>query len=382
MKEFDIKTKIYFGQDSLDRLKAMPYQRVMIIADPFVVSSGMVQHAVRRLQAAGKTYSIYSDVVPDPPIEKVVAGIGAALQFRPEVIVAIGGGSAIDLSKSVRKFARYVDPTFSARLIAVPTTSGTGSEVTCFAVITDPEKNVKYPLTSDDLVPDEAILDEVLVKSVPASVTADTGMDVMTHALEAYVSIQNNEFSGAFAEKAVEICGQFLLRSQADNNDTHARRKMHVASCLAGLAFNASSLGLNHGMAHQLGAVFHIPHGRANSILLPHIIEYNSEINLYSRSKSSYAPCVQKYCNMARILGVNNLNEVVTVHALINQVRFMATEMHMPTRVSEALPKLTKEEYEAQISLMAKNALQDGCTATNPRIPTEDDVIELYKKIW
>lgn len=157
---------------------------------------------------------------------------------------------------------------------------------------------------------------------------------------------------------------------------------MHVASCLAGLAFNASSLGLNHGMAHQLGAVFHIPHGRANSILLPHIIEYNSEINLYSRSKSSYAPCVQKYCNMARILGVNNLNEVVTVHALINQVRFMATEMHMPTRVSEALPKLTKEEYEAQISLMAKNALQDGCTATNPRIPTEDDVIELYKKIW
>ena len=118
MKEFDIKTKIYFGQDSLDRLKAMPYQRVMIIADPFVVSSGMVQHAVRRLQAAGKTYSIYSDVVPDPPIEKVVAGIGAALQFRPEVIVAIGGGSAIDLSKSVRKFARNVDPTFSARLIA------------------------------------------------------------------------------------------------------------------------------------------------------------------------------------------------------------------------------------------------------------------------
>ena len=117
-------------------------------------------------------------------------------------------------------------------------------------------------------------------------------------------------------------------------------------------------------------------------MLLPHIIEYNSEINLYSRSKSSYAPCVQKYCNMARILGVNNLNEVVTVHALINQVRFMATEMHMPTRVSEALPKLTKEEYEAKISLMAKNALQDGCTATNPRIPTEDDVIELYKKIW
>lgn len=382
MKEFDVRTRVYFGQDALDRLKEMPYKRVLIIADPFVVTSGMVQHAVRRLQEVGIAYSIYSDVVPDPPIDKVVGGIGAALQFRPEVIVAIGGGSAIDLSKAVRKFAKNVDPTFDAKLIAVPTTSGTGSEVTCFAVITDPEKGTKYPLTSPELIPDEAILDEVLVKSVPAAVTADTGMDVMTHAFEAYVSIQNNEFTGAFAEKAVEICGQFLLRSHADNNDTHARRKMHIASCLAGLAFNGSSLGLNHGMAHQLGAVFHIPHGRANSILLPFIVEYNSEINLYSRSKSSYAPCVQKYCNMARILGVSNLNEIVTVRALINYIRFMSNEMGMPQRVSEACPNLTEEEYLSKVSMMAKNALQDGCTATNPRIPTLDDVIELYKAIW
>ena len=157
---------------------------------------------------------------------------------------------------------------------------------------------------------------------------------------------------------------------------------MHVASCLAGLAFNASSLGLNHGMAHQLGAVFHIPHGRANSILLPYIIEFNSEIKLYSRSKTSYAPCVTKYCNMARILGVSHLNEIVTIRALISYIRFMSTEMGMPQSVSEALPNLTKEEYESKISLMAKNALQDGCTATNPRIPTVDDVIELYKMIW
>ena len=176
MKEFDVRTRIYFGQDSLDRLKEMPYKRVMLIADPFVVTSGLIQHAVRRLHESGAEYTIYSDVVPDPPIEKVVAGIGAVLEFRPEVIVAIGGGSAIDLSKSIRKFARNVDASFNAKLIAVPTTSGTGSEVTCFAVITDPEKNVKYPLTSNELIPDEAILDEVLVKSVPAAITADTGM--------------------------------------------------------------------------------------------------------------------------------------------------------------------------------------------------------------
>ena len=222
----------------------------------------------------------------------------------------------------------------------------------------------------------------MLVKSVPPSVTADTGMDVMTHAIEAYVSTENNEFSGALAEKAVEITGQFLIRSYSSCDDTHARRKMHIASCLAGLAFNSASLGLNHGMAHQLGAHFHIPHGRANAILLPYIIEFNSGITLINRSQREYPSCVRKYCNLARILGVSNMNEVTTIRALISYLHFLNAEMGIPSKVSDACPKLSEAEYTAAISAMADAALADGCTSTNPRTPTKDEVMEIYKKIW
>lgn len=381
MKNFEVKTKICFGQNALDRLLELKGEKVLIVADPFVVSGGLIRLVTGRLEQEKIPYSTFSDVVPDPPMEKVIEGVSMALREHPTCIVAIGGGSAIDLSKSVRKFATQIEAGFNPRLIAIPTTSGTGSEVTSFAVITDAEKGVKYPLSEESMIPDEAILDEELVKSVPASITADTGMDVMTHAIEAYVSTNNNEFSAALAEKSVEICGQFLLRSFNDNNDTHARRKMHIASCLAGLAFNSASLGLNHGMAHQLGANFHIPHGRANAILLPYIIEYNSEINMHSKSRSVYAPCVRKYCNMARILGVSNFNEITTIRALISYIQFMNKEMNIPLSVS-ALGGISEGEYMAKVEFMAEMALKDACTATNPRVPTKTEVMALYRQIW
>jgi len=319
--------------------------------------------------------------VPDPPIEKVIKGVSAVLEEKAEYIIAIGGGSAMDTAKAVRKFAGQIDKNYHPKLICIPTTSGTGSEVTSFAVISDEKNNTKIPLSSPDMLPEEAILDEVLVKSVPKSITADTGMDVLTHAIEAYVSINNNEFSGALAEKAVEICGQFLLRSYADNNDTHARRKVHIASCLAGLAFNSASLGLNHGMAHQLGAKFHIPHGRANAILLPYIIEYNSDIRSSTKSQKEYRSCVRKYCNIARILGVSNLNEVTTVRAIVSYIQFMMQEMNMPLKVSQVIG-IDEKEYFASIDQMAEDALKDTCTLTNPRVPTKEEIVELYKKIW
>ncbi len=381
MKNFEVKTKITFGENALARLETLGACRVMIVADPFVVNGGLISYITAPLDRAGATHVIFDDVVPDPPIDKIIAGVRRLLDFRPDVIVAVGGGSAMDLSKGVRKFAAQMDASLSPRLIAIPTTSGTGSEVTSFAVITDPEKNRKYPLCSEDMLPDEAILDEELVKSVPPSITADTGMDVMTHAIEAYVSVRNNEFSGALAEKSVEICGQFLLRSYASCEDTHARRKMHIASCLAGLAFNSASLGLTHGMAHQLGAKFHVPHGRANAILLPYIIEYNSRIDLSSRSREKYDPCVRKYCNVARILGVSNLNEVTTIHALVAYLRFMCSEMNIPARVSE-LGSISEGEYMAAVEDMATAALADATTATNPRVPTHDEVAALFRKIW
>lgn len=382
MKEFHINTEIFFGENALDRLSQLTYERVLLVSDPFVVKSGLVKLLTSRLEAARIEYDLFTDIVPDPPIEKVIAGVSAALKTHAPCMIAVGGGSAIDSAKAIRKFANQIEPAYFPHLIAVPTTSGTGSEVTCFAVLSDPEKGRKYPLASEDLIPDEAILDEVLVKSVPASVTADTGMDVLTHAIEAYVSTANNEFSGALAEKAVEIAGQFLIRSYSSCEDTHARRKMHIASCLAGLAFNSASLGLNHGMAHQLGAHFHIPHGRANAILLPYIIEYNSRVKPTNRSQKEYDPCVRKYCNLARILGVSNMNEVTTVRSLISYMHFLNSDMQIPSRVSEACPNLTEAEYLAAIESMAEAALCDGCTATNPRTPTKEEVMELYRKIW
>lgn len=382
MKDFHINTEIFFGENALDRLTQLQFKSVLIITDPFVVNSGMATLLTARLERARIEYELFTDVVPDPPVDKVISGVAAALSKKHPCIIGVGGGSAIDTAKAVRKFATQMDETYKPYLIAIPTTSGTGSEVTCFAVISNPAEGRKYPLAEEELLPDEAILDEVLVKSVPASVTADTGMDVMTHAIEAYVSTNNNEFSGALAEKAVEISGQFLIRSYSSNEDTHARRKMHIASCLAGLAFNSASLGLNHGMAHQLGARFHIPHGRANAILLPFIIEFNSGIGLTNRSQKDYPPCVRKYCNLARILGVSNMNEVTTIRALISYLHFLNAEMGIPSKVSDACPNLSKEDYEAAIDAMADAALRDGCTATNPRIPLKSEVMDMYRKIW
>ena len=379
MKSFDIRTKIYFGDKALDRLLEINYKRVMVITDPFIEKSGLLTEVTGRLQQAFIDFSVFSDVVPDPPLDKISAGVKALLDFDPDCVVAIGGGSAIDSAKSIREFASRAT-TKDIALIAIPTTSGTGSEVTSFAVITDNEKNIKYPLVSESMLPTEAILDATLVKSVPASVTADTGMDVLTHAIEAYVSKNNNEFSAALAEKAIEICGTFLLRSYLDNTDSHARKKMHVASCLAGLAFNSASLGLNHGIAHAIGARFHIPHGRANAIVLPHIIEFNSGINKHSKSRSDYPKCVEKYCNVAKLLGVNNFNEITTIHALTGWVNFMNKEMNIPLSISQC--GIDKNEYMNAVEQMAEKALADACTATNPRVPSKSDVCLILEHLY
>lgn len=381
MKSFGIHTQIYFGEGALERLQQLPYKRVLIITDPFVVTSGMIELITHPLENARINYEIFKDVVPDPPVEKIAVGVKAMLDYKPDCIVAVGGGSAIDSSKSIREFALKADNYGKVGLIAIPTTSGTGSEVTSFAVISDPQAKMKYPLVSPDLTPDEAILDAELVRSVPPAITADTGMDVFTHALEAYVSLNNNEFSAALAEKAIEIIGVFLLRAYLDGNDMHARQKMHAASCLAGLAFNSASLGLNHGMAHQLGSNFHIPHGRANAMLLPHIIEFNSNINKHSRSQKEYLPAVKKYSTVANNLGLSSYNKIMSVRSLVNWTQFMLKEMDIPLSISQ-MGNITEEEYMAAIPAMADAALADACTATNPRPVTRADVMQIYRDLW
>ena len=379
MKSFDIRTKIYFGENALDRLNDLPYKRVMIITDPFIETSGLLSLVTERLHHAFIDFTIFKDVVPDPPLEKIALGVKKLMEYNPDCIVTVGGGSAIDSAKAIREFALRANPREIA-LIAIPTTSGTGSEVTSFSVVTDTQNDIKYPLVSDSMLPTEAILDAELVKSVPASVTADTGMDVLTHAIEAYVSINNNEFSAALAEKAIEICGTFLLRSYLDHNDKHARAKMHVASCLAGLAFNSASLGLNHGIAHAVGARFHIPHGRANAIVLPHVIEFNSGINKHSKSKKEYPKCVEKYCNVAKLLGVNNFNEITTIRALVGWIHFMNKEMNIPLSISQC--GVEKSEYMNAVDAMAEKAIADACTATNPRVPSKAEVCLILEHMY
>ena len=351
------------------------------MTEPCIAQGDLIDLVTEPLKRGNKQFEVFKDVVPDPPIEKISEGVKKMLEYRPDAIVAVGGGSAIDSSKSIREFALRVDHYAEVGLIAIPTTSGTGSEVTSFAVVTDPAAKVKYPLVSYSMMPDEAILDAELVKSVPPAVTADTGMDVFTHALEACVSINRSDFSNALAEKAIEICGVFLLRAFLDGSDMHARQKMHSASCLAGLAFNTASLGLNHGMAHQLGATFHIPHGRANAMLLPHIIEFNSDINKHSKSRKEYLPAVKRYATVAQILGLSSYNKIMTVRSLVNWVQFMLKEMDIPLSISQ-IGTISEEEYFGAIDRMADAALEDACTATNPRVPTKDDVIRIYKALW
>lgn len=381
MNQFDVRTKINFGENALERLSQLSYKNALFVADPFIVQSGMIDKLTGYLDRAGIPWSVFHDVVPDPPLEKISLGVQKVLEMHPDVLIAVGGGSAIDSAKAIREIVSRMEPSIHPALIAIPTTSGTGSEATAFSVVTDTANQRKIPLNNPAMLPDEAILDVEMVKSVPAVITADTGMDVFTHALESYVSTQNNEFAAALGEKAMELVGAFLVRSYLDSNDTHAREKMHVASCLAGIAFNSASLGLNHSMAHQLGSHFHIPHGRANAMLLPVVIEYNSQINHSSHLGTDYPRHVRQYASAARVLGLQSYNLVTTIHGLVNWTRFMMQEMNMPMSVSAAC-KCTGEEYFAAIPDMAKAALADACTATNPRVPTYEDVVRMYEQLW
>ena len=384
LKSFQIKTKINFGKGALESLEQLAGKKVLLITDPFMVKSGLVNEVIKYLQKS--EYTVFCDIVPDPPMEVVTAGIKEFERFMPDVVVALGGGSAIDTSKAIVYFAKKIlnlenIKLEDVKLIVIPTTSGTGSEATSFSVITDAQKGAKYPLVSDELLPDVAILDPELVKSVPPNVTADTGMDVFTHALESYVSTDHNEFSAALAEKAMEICGVFLLRAYLDGSDIHARQKMHVASCLAGLSFNTAGLGITHSMAHQLGAQFHIPHGRANAMLLPHIVEFNANINKHSKSQKEYLPAVKRYANIAHILGLSNYNKVMSVRSLVNWIQFMQKEMNIPLTIQE-IGTISPDEYFGAIDKMADAALADACTPANPRVPTKEDIVKIYKKLW
>ncbi|MBQ9437526.1 MAG: iron-containing alcohol dehydrogenase [Lachnospiraceae bacterium] len=381
MESFILKTRISFGKNALERLSQLPYKKVMIVTDSFIAKGDMIKLITDPLDAAGISYKIFDDVKPDPPVQNISMGVAAFLEFLPEALVLVGGGSSIDSGKGIKRMVMSIKPDIEIPLIAIPTTSGTGSEVTSFAVISNPEENTKFAIQGEEMIPDEAILDAKLVESVPPSVTADTGMDVFTHALEAYVSTKANPYTDALAEKAASLVSQFLIRSFHSSEDTHAREKMHNASNLAGFAFNIASLGLNHAMAHQLGAVFHIPHGRANAMLLTRVITFNTGIDQYSNSRQAHNPCVTKYVEMSKCLGLSLATEAMAIRALNFFIEYMLSELQIPKTIRE-YGKIPVGDYFQNIDKMTEMALKDTTLATNPTPATFEDIKKIYIDLW
>ena len=369
---FSVKTKIVFGDGLSSQVDQ--FTKAFVVTDPFMVSSGKISYVTDCLMRAGKEYKVFSDVTVDPGIEVVTAGVSQIIEFQPDAVVCMGGGAAIDAAKAIVYFAKKTNQIGEVTFLAIPTTSGTGSEVTSFSVISDKEKQIKYPLIDESLVPDIAILDATLVTSAPPSITADTGIDVLTHAIEAYVSLNHNDFSDAVAAKAIELVKVNLMRCFKTPTDLEARQGMHNASCLAGIAFSNAGLGLCHGMAHALGAHFHIPHGRANGILLPYVMSYNAGCS------ENLTPAVDRYAQIARILEMESPSIRQSALNVIRMTRRYVKLLNIPHTIAAA--GVLEQDFEEQLDDMAKSALADRCTATNPTECTLEDIKKVYRKAF
>lgn len=372
MEQFGIKTRVIMG-DHLEELTDQ-MQRVFVVTDSFMVQSGKVEYVTSKLEKTGVEYIVFSEIAGEPDIDGVTVGVEALIKFEPDTVICLGGGASIDAAKAIVYFARKAFGTAKAQFIAIPTTSGTGSEVSRFAVITDKTKGVKYPLVDDSLLPDVALLDAHLVLSAPPTVTADTGIDVLTHAVEAFVSKDRNDFTDACAEKAIRLVREYLLECYKNPNNVEARQGMHNASCLAGIAFSNAGLGLNHGMAHAMGARFHIPHGRANGILLPYVMSFNIG------TSQQQTLTAERYVQIAHLLRLDVGSIRQSTLTLIRTACNLIQRMNMPTTIAEA--GVTKERFEAELDAMAQDALADGCTASNPQQATLEDIKEIYWKAF
>lgn len=371
MKEFNIKTNVCFGENALARLEQIQNKRVIIICDEFMVKSGVADKVKSYLKTC--EVSIYSNIVPDPPIEIVADGINFLNQCRAQIMIALGGGSAIDAAKAIGELAKRAGGVNIEEYYAIPTTSGTGSEVTKFSVITNAQQGVKYPLVNDSLLPTVAILDPDLVQTVPPAITADTGMDALAHALEAYVSTEATDFTDALAEKAITLLMRFLPDAYYHGHDLLAREKVHNAACLAGMAFNAAGLGICHSIAHTVGGKFHVPHGRSNAMILPHVVEFNAGLD------SGDTLMAKKYQRLAKLIGLPHTSPVVAVNSLIRRLQ----EMQKMFEIPENLRQVGVEQADVlrMKDEMIKSIMADACTVTNPRTPLAGDIEKLLGKI-
>ncbi|MEK4732601.1 bifunctional acetaldehyde-CoA/alcohol dehydrogenase [Paenibacillus sp. FSL L8-0641] len=407
MQWFKVPSKIYFEKNSTQYLAKMPdITRVAIITDPMMVQLGYVDRVIHYLHQRQTPVAIevFSEVEPDPSTVTVERGTEMMRRFQPDCIIALGGGSPMDAAKGMWMFYEYPDTDFNnlkqkfmdirkriykyprlgqkAQFVAIPTTSGTGSEVTSFAVITD--KNLgdtKYPLADYELTPDVAIIDPVFVYSLPKTAVADTGMDVLTHAIEAYVSVMANDYTDGLAIKAIQLVFQYLEQS-ALTGDKLAREKMHNASTLAGMAFANAFLGINHSLAHKWGGQYHTAHGRTNAILMPHVIRYNAKkpTKFASFPKYSHFVADERYAEIARILGLPARTTEEGVNSLIEAIR----KMNKTLGIEESFQQIgfDAKDFESRVDYLADRAFEDQCTTANPKLPLVTELADVYRNAF
>ena len=392
MQWFKLPPKVYFEENSVMYLTEMDnVERVMIVCDPGMVNIGytdIVEQVLRRRENQPQI-KVFNEVEPNPSTHTVYKGLEMFINFQPNTIIALGGGSAMDAAKAIWMFFEHPETSFfgakqkfldirkrtykitkpkNAKFICIPTTSGTGSEVTPFAVITDSETHVKYPLADYALTPDIAIVDPQFVLSVPKDVAADTGMDVLTHAIESYVSVMASDYTRGLSLQAIKLTFDYL-KSSVQENDKHSREKMHNASTMAGMAFANAFLGISHSIAHKIGGEYGIPHGRTNAILLPHVIRYNAKDPQKHAlfPKYDFFRADTDYADIAKFLGLKGNTTEELVDALANAVYDLGCSVGIDMNLKSQ--GVTEELLHSTIYRMAELAFEDQCTTANPKEP-------------
>ena len=388
MARFTLPRDIYFGKIAMENLKTLDGKKaIVVVGGGSMKRFGFLDKAVSYLKEAGMEVKLFEGVEPDPSVETVMRGAEAMREFEPDWIVAIGGGSPIDAAKAMWAFYEYPDVTFEslcipfnfpklrtkAKFCAISSTSGTATEVTAFSVITDYSKGIKYPLADFNITPDVAIVDPELAQTMPQKLVAHTGMDALTHAIEAYVSTVASNYTDALAMKAIEMVTAYLPSSYKGNHES--REQMHDAQCLAGMAFSNALLGIVHSMAHKTGAAFsegnmkgqHIPHGCANAIYLPYVIKYNAHDQRAS----------ERYADIARMLGLQGNSDKALTESLCALIDKMNTKLNIPHTLKEF--GVDEAEFLNKVDEIAANAVADACTGSNPREITPEVMAKLLK---
>ncbi len=396
MARFTLPRDLYHGKGSLEELKNLTGKKaIIVVGGGSMKRFGFLQKAEDYLKAAGMEVKLFEGVEPDPSVETVMKGAEVMREFQPDWIVAMGGGSPIDAAKAMWVFYEYPETTFEeiitpfsfptlrtkAHFCAIPSTSGTATEVTAFSVITDYHKGIKYPLADFNITPDVAIVDPDLAETMPAKLTAHTGMDAMTHAIEAYVSTLHCDYTDPLALHAIEMIHNDLKKSY--DGDMEARDRMHNAQCLAGMAFSNALLGIVHSMAHKTGAAYtggHIIHGAANAMYLPKVIQFNAK----------NPEAAERYAQIARFIGLEGACTNCLVKALVKELREMNKALNIPLAIKnygqggviadESI--IDEKEFLEKLPEVAKNAIGDACTGSNPRIPTQEEMEKLLKACY